>query len=108
MTIFSDAEKVDFVIAGTQKGGTTALDQYLRSHKDISMAKTKEVHFFDQEDNFNRPIDYSKYHSKFDASVQKKLRGEATPNLYVLVCSTSENLGLQSTDEVYNYFEKPD
>jgi hypothetical protein len=55
---------VDFVIGGTQKGGTTALDAYLREHPEICMATKqavfssrghpeirtagkKEVHFFD-------------------------------------------------------------
>jgi hypothetical protein len=38
--------KVNFLIAGTQKGGTTALDSYLREHPEICMADAKEVHFF--------------------------------------------------------------
>ena len=37
--------KVDFVIAGTQKGGTRALDYYLRQHPELSLPKIKEVHF---------------------------------------------------------------
>lgn len=57
--------KVNFVVAGTQKGGTSALDNYLRENQGILMATEKEVHFFDDEDNFNKPVDYSKYHSYF-------------------------------------------
>jgi hypothetical protein len=42
--------KVDFVVAGTQKAGTSALDAYLRTHPEICMATNrKEVHFFDNE-----------------------------------------------------------
>ena len=37
------------MIAGTQKGGTIALDGYLRDHPEICMADRKEVHFFDYE-----------------------------------------------------------
>ena len=33
--------RIDFMIAGVQKGGTTSLDAYLRQHPGISMAKKK-------------------------------------------------------------------
>ncbi len=71
---------VDFLICGTQKGGTTALDNYLRSHPEICMASKKEVHFFDTETNFThgRP-DYYMYHSFFNPNESQKLLGEATP-----------------------------
>lgn len=72
--------KVDFIICGTQKGGTTALDAYLRQHPRICMANCKEVHFFDDESNFQaEKIDYSKYHAAFDIQAHGKLYGEATP-----------------------------
>jgi Sulfotransferase domain len=73
--------KVDFVICGTQKGGTTALDSYLREHSQICMAKRKEVHFFDSENIFrdNKP-DYSDYHSAFSPKISHKILGEATPS----------------------------
>lgn len=72
--------KVDFVICGTQKGGTSALDAYLRAHHQICMANTKEVHFFDNEDTFrdNAP-DYSLYHTAFSPEPSHELVGEATP-----------------------------
>ena len=41
-------KKIDFIVIGVQKAGTTALDHYLRLHPDIEMAKRKEVHFFDK------------------------------------------------------------
>ena len=44
--------KVSFIICGTQKGGTTALDYYLRKHVEICMANKKEVHFFDNDSLF--------------------------------------------------------
>lgn len=37
----------DFIIIGTQRGGTTSLYSYLASHPAIGPASTKEVHFFD-------------------------------------------------------------
>jgi hypothetical protein len=71
--------KVDFVVAGTQKGGTSALDEYLRDHRGISMASKKEVHFFDDDSNFGESVEYSKYHSYFEISEPRKILGEATP-----------------------------
>ena len=72
--------KVGFIICGTQKGGTTALDHYLRLHPQICMAEKKEVHFFDKDELFqtNNP-DYFYYHSFFKPFKNHKIIGEATP-----------------------------
>ena len=70
---------VSFLVIGTQKGGTSALDEYLRENKDILMASKKELHFFDEETEFDTTPDYSKYHSYFEDSVAGKLLGESTP-----------------------------
>jgi len=78
--VTSFRRRVDFFVCGTQKGGTTALDTYLRAHPEICMANRKEVHFFDKEGNFSggKP-DYSKYHSVFSPQDSHRLLGEATP-----------------------------
>lgn len=71
---------VDFAICGTQKGGTSALDAYLREHHEICMADSKEVHFFDNDPLFgNGRPDYFIYHSSFKPLASHKLVGEATP-----------------------------
>lgn len=71
---------VNFVICGTQKGGTSALDAYLREHPEICMAGRKEVHFFDNESFYgNGKPDYSRYHSSFNPQASHRLIGEATP-----------------------------
>jgi hypothetical protein len=71
---------VNFIICGTQKGGTSALDVYLRQHPEICMAERKEVHFFDNEPLYSdhRP-DYSRYHCSFNPQASHRLIGEATP-----------------------------
>jgi hypothetical protein len=68
-------ERVDFFIAGVQKGGTTALDTFLRRHPGVQMAKRKEVHFFDEDGT----PDVAKLHDQFDWSVSNVVRAEATP-----------------------------
>lgn len=72
--------KIDFLLVGAQKSGTSALDKYLREHPEIGMAKRKEVHFFDNEKVFLKSqIDYSEYEINFDFNSNKKIFGEATP-----------------------------
>ncbi len=76
------ARKVDFVIAGTQKGGTSALDAYLRLNPEICMPqKTKEIHFFDADKLFSvGEPDYRLYHAFFRPKKAHRVLGEASPN----------------------------
>jgi hypothetical protein len=37
----------DFIVIGTQRGGTTSFYHYLTQHPSVAPASTKEVHFFD-------------------------------------------------------------
>ncbi|MGH7824190.1 MAG: sulfotransferase domain-containing protein [Candidatus Binatia bacterium] len=71
--------KVDFLICGTQRGGTSALYRYVREHPEICWARRKEVHYFDSERHFRRKPQYSKYHSFFNPQSSHKVLGEATP-----------------------------
>jgi len=72
--------KVDFVVAGAQKGGTTALDEYLREHPELSLPKRKELHFFDTDRYFEKePVDYGPYHAAFSRGPSHRLLGEVTP-----------------------------
>ncbi len=41
--------RVDFLICGAQKCGTTALDFYLRQHPLLCFPSKKELHYFDDE-----------------------------------------------------------
>lgn len=73
---------VDFIIAGVQKGGTTALFDYLGDHPALALSKVKEVHFFDDETQDWSDPDYGAYHAQFDGAAEGALKGEATP-IYV-------------------------
>jgi hypothetical protein len=69
--------RVDFVIGGTQKGGTSALDSFLRQHPEICMPTTrKELHFFDREEENHH---YRAYHANFEPQPQHRVIGEASP-----------------------------
>lgn len=73
---------VRFTIAGAQKGGTTALADYLREHPKLFIPAVKELHFFDDETlNWQRPWElYSRYHAQFGGDVPSgHLWGDATP-----------------------------
>lgn len=70
---------LDFLVAGVQKGGTTALWHFLRQHPQIQLPCKKELHFFD-----NEKIDWSNppYDELADSAgppQTAKLTGEATP-----------------------------
>lgn len=70
--------RVSFLIAGVQKGGTTALFDYLRDYPDIALPDVKELHFFDDDgQDWSRP-DYAAYHGHFPDSAGSPC-GEATP-----------------------------
>ncbi|MEB3830439.1 sulfotransferase domain-containing protein [Phormidium sp. CCY1219] len=66
----------DFLIIGTQKGGTTSLYHYLTQHPQIIPAAQKEIHFFDL--NFQRGLDW--YNAQFPSVTPgETLTGEASP-----------------------------
>src|SRR3989475_12849627 len=54
----------DYLIIGTQRGGTTSLYKYLVQHPDTAHALTKELRFFDQ--NFERGLGW--YRSRFPSA----------------------------------------
>lgn len=70
--------QVGFIIAGAQKGGTTALFDYLADEPGVALSRVKEVHFFDDEaQDWSRP-DYAAYHAHFPPADGRPC-GEATP-----------------------------
>jgi hypothetical protein len=69
--IFQKYRVLDFIIAGTMKGGTTAAITNFSKHPDISMVK-EEIHYFDKKSNYQKGIEWYKKH--FDYS--KKMVGD--------------------------------
>ena len=66
----------DFVIIGTQRGGTTSLHAYLSTHPQVATPATKELHFLT--DRYERGLDW--YRGQFPAELPPGvITGEATP-----------------------------
>ena len=72
------APQVSFLIAGAQKGGTTALFDYLTDYPDIVLPAEKELHFFDDEAQDWSSPHYGAYHAQFPEAAGRPC-GEATP-----------------------------
>ncbi|MBW8812017.1 MAG: sulfotransferase domain-containing protein [Caulobacterales bacterium] len=70
--------RVTFLIAGVQKGGTTALFDYLGDYPDLALSDAKELHFFDDEARDWAAPDYGAYHARFPDPAGRPC-GEATP-----------------------------
>ena len=85
-------ERLDFIVAGAQKSGTTALHYFLSKHPDVVLPDKQEMHFFDDDEIFSRPADYELLHRHFSpvarSTTPKKsglaksfgVSGESTPS----------------------------
>src|SRR3954462_4060443 len=71
-------DRVDFVVAGVQKAGTTALHYFLSKHPEIALPRDQALHFFDQEKNFDGEPDYEVLHGNFDPGYRWRIAGEVT------------------------------
>src|SRR5438045_3359276 len=73
-------EKLDFVIAGAQKSGTTALHYFLQKHSQITLGDQQEMHFFDNDEVFSSSLDYELLHRHFPPLEKGMIAGECTPS----------------------------
>lgn len=73
-------EKLDFLVVGAQKSGTTALNYYLKRHPRIALPIRKELHFFDNDDLFaGGNVSYQSLHEMFRPARPGSIAGENTP-----------------------------
>jgi hypothetical protein len=75
----SKIERLDFIVAGAQKCGTTALHYQLERHPKIALPNKEELHFFDDENRFTQGVNYQDLHDSFRASGRAAVAGESTP-----------------------------
>ena len=69
-------KKVNFLVMGAAKCGTTALYIYLKENPDICLSRIKEMSFFD--DDYENGFDW--YHSYFEINKNTKILGEVAVN----------------------------
>jgi Sulfotransferase domain len=84
-----EAPLVNFLIVGTQRGGTTSLASYLAAHTEICIADCKEVHFFDSAEEYrgwSSSEARAAYHAAFPNYTGERLVGEASPTYMYLPC----------------------
>src|SRR4029077_6309890 len=81
-----EVERLDVILPGAQKSGTTALHYFLKKHSQIALPDRQEMHFFDDEEIFAGPVDYELLHRHFRKRpvrllpVRLGLAGEVTPS----------------------------
>ena len=76
--------RVDFIVGGVQKAGTTAFHDFLAQHPHVALLRDQALHFFDKEENFGpsrtgvSSPDYDVLHGNFDPPRNWKIAGEVT------------------------------
>jgi hypothetical protein len=99
-TKLTPIEKLDFIIAGVQKAGTSALADFLESHPKIKMPHKDELHrtvqparhFFDDEERFAKSqIDYTPLQRGCVRRPKSTLLGSCTP-IYIYWKSAMERI----------------
>lgn len=80
-------KEADFLIVGTQKGGTSTLHHLLDQHPHTYLPQKKELHYFSKYYAFGRMWYKSFFHFKWN----KKITGEATPN-YMFYTEVAERI----------------
>ena len=71
-------DHVDFVVAGVQKAGTTALHDFLAQHPHVALLRDQALHFFDKEEHFAGEPDYRILLGNFDPGWRWRVAGEVT------------------------------
>lgn len=72
--------RLSFIVPGAQKSGTTALHYFLKKHSQIALPDRQELHFFDDEEIFSRPVDYELLDRHFGSVRKGAIAGEVTPS----------------------------
>jgi hypothetical protein len=84
--------KVNYLIVGAQKAGTTALASFLAQHPEICMARRKEIHLFDAPDYQDSPsFCDARYAVEFPDYCGQRWVGEATP-IYMYLPLVAERI----------------
>ena len=72
--------RLDFILAGAQKSGSTALHYFLSRHPDICMGDQQEIHFFDNDAMFVAEPNYEELHKHYPSIASATIAGDCTPS----------------------------
>src|SRR3954447_11810411 len=73
-------ERLNFILAGAQKSGTTALHYSLSRHPDICLGNQQEIHFFDNDAMFVAEPNYAELHEHYPPIALSTIAGDCTPS----------------------------
>jgi hypothetical protein len=73
-------KRLEFILAGAQKSGTTALHYCLSRHPNITMGDQQEIHFFDNDALFVSEVDYEELHKHYPLLGPSTIAGDCTPS----------------------------
>src|SRR4051794_13984507 len=90
-------ERLDFIVAGVQKAGTTALHYFLAKHPHIALPRDQALHFFDKQEHFEGAPDYGILHGNFDGGWRWRTAGEVTAD-YVYYSPALERIARYNPD----------
>ena len=86
--------RINFLIVGAQKAGTTALSSFLAQHPELCVAHTKEAHLFDAADYQAAPGVWDQRHAQIFPDYRgQRWVGEATP-IYMYLPFVAERICL--------------
>src|SRR5437660_8646817 len=92
-------DHVNFVVAGVQKAGTTALHDFLAQHPHVALLRDQALHFFDKEEHFGSsragPFTEPNYDAlleNFDSGWRWRVAGEVTAD-YLYYPRALERIG---------------
>src|SRR6267378_2969090 len=84
-------QRLDFVLAGAQKSGTTASHYFLSKHPNITMGDQQEIHFFDNDALFASNVDYEELHKHYPPLAPSTTAGDCTPS-YIYHAPAAERI----------------
>src|ERR1044072_4914162 len=70
--------RIDFIVGGVQKAGTTALHDFLAQHPKVALLRDQALHFFFKPEHFTGEPDYTILHSNFAPGWRWQIAGEVT------------------------------
>lgn len=92
--------KVNFLILGAQKGGSTWLYDNLQTHPNVFTPK-HEIHFFSNDENYGKGETW--YHQQFDQTKSPLVYGEKTPEYLTVIPTKNKKTNVETCRRIFSY-----